>query len=113
MEKYNKHVFVCIGSACTPGEESSAIYKRLKEQLAEKAPDTIRRSKSQCLGVCEKGPLLVVYPEGIWYSHVDQALLDRIVDEHLIGGKPVKEHIFHNNELAVCSADSNLKGEEK
>jgi (2Fe-2S) ferredoxin len=64
--------------------------------LAEYAnPERVKRGVSPCLGVCSGGPLLVVYPEGIWYHHVDEALLQRIVDEHLRQGKPVEEFIFH------------------
>jgi (2Fe-2S) ferredoxin len=58
-------------------------------------PERVKRGITPCLGVCYGGPLLVVYPDGIWYHHVDEALLQRIIDEHLIGGCPVEEAIFH------------------
>ena len=61
--------------------------------------------QSLYLGVCYNGPLLVVYPDGIWYHHVDEALLERIIEEHLISGKPIEEYVFHRlgeNPLLAC-----------
>jgi (2Fe-2S) ferredoxin len=57
-------------------------------------PNRVKRGTTPCLGVCTGGPLLVVYPDGIWYHHVDEALLKRIVEEHLQQDKPVTGHIF-------------------
>lgn len=96
---YAQHVLICTGSYCDPDGQALKLYASLARKLGELGqydnPMRVKRGVTPCLGVCYGGPLLVVYPEGIWYHHVDDALLDRIVDEHLAQGQPVIEHIFH------------------
>jgi len=58
-------------------------------------PERVKRGETPCLGVCGGGPIVVVYPEGVWYSHVTPELLDRIVVEHLKEGRVVEEAVFH------------------
>lgn len=55
----------------------------------------MKRSEVPCLGVCAGGPIVVVYPEGVWYAHVTPVLLERIVVEHLRDGREVSEAVFH------------------
>ena len=99
MEAYSRHVLVCTGSFCSPGHRGRGIYSKLAELLQREdllfGPTRVKRSEAPCLGVCAAGPIVVVYPEGIWYSNVTPALLERIVVEHLRDGKVVNEAVFH------------------
>lgn len=97
LRPYRKHVFVCTGPRCAP-ESSPALYEHLKARLKElglsQGEERIHRSQTHCFGVCQGGPILVVYPEGTWYHHVSQEKLERILQEHLLGGKPVEEFVL-------------------
>jgi (2Fe-2S) ferredoxin len=99
MEPYSRHVLVCTGSFCSPERAGRQIYSLLAALLEREdllfGPQRVKRGETPCLGVCSNGPIVVVYPEGTWYSEVTPALLERIVVEHLKHGKPVKEAIFH------------------
>jgi (2Fe-2S) ferredoxin len=69
-----------------------AIQARLKAKLkAAGLKESVRINKSGCLGQCGHGPMMVVYPEGVWYCHLGLEDVDRIWDEHIVGGRPVEE----------------------
>ena len=99
MEAYRRHVLVCTGGFCSPDRRGRAIYSKLAELLQREnllfGPARVKRSETPCLGVCDSGPIVAVYPEGIWYSNVTPALLERIVVEHLRDGQIVQEAVFH------------------
>lgn len=99
MDPYRWHVIVCTGGYCSPdrrGRELYAILPRLleREGLLYGA-GRVKRGETPCLGVCAGGPIVVVHPEGIWYAGVTPALLERIVVEHLKGGRVVEEAVMH------------------
>ena len=99
MEPYRRHVLVCTGGFCSPDRKGRALYSKLAELLQREnllfGPTRVKRSETPCLGVCSSGPILAIYPEGIWYSNVTPALLERIVVEHLRDGRVVKDAVFH------------------
>ncbi len=99
MAPYARHVFICTGHYCDPLGQAERLYHQLSRYLGELGaydnPVRVKRGATPCLGVCYGGPLLVVYPDGIWYHSVDDTLLRRIVEEHLHNDQPVEEYIFH------------------
>jgi (2Fe-2S) ferredoxin len=99
MEGYSRHVLVCTGSFCSPDRRGREIYSLLASLLHREdllfGPRRVKRGETPCLGVCSNGPIVVVYPEGIWYHSVTPALLERIVVEHLKNGKVIDEAVFH------------------
>lgn len=121
-----RHIFLCADARlprCASAEQSKKVWAYLKKRLnqlelesrppnwrgderkdeppgeAKVGEGSILRSKVDCLRVCEQGPIAVVYPEGAWYRAVDEKAMERIIQEHLIGGRVVEELLFARGEL--------------
>ena len=97
VKHYTRHVFVCFSGKTCPTKGSQDLVEPLREMLAARGlKDVIRVTKSGCLSLCDIGPNMVVYPEGVWYSGVRKADLQEIVQRHLVGGKPVARLIKYS-----------------
>jgi NADH-quinone oxidoreductase subunit F/NADP-reducing hydrogenase subunit HndC len=94
MEFYRAHVLICGGTGCT-SSSSDKIEERFNEKIQEKGLDKeVKVVRTGCFGLCEAGPIVVVYPEGAFYSHVKVEDVEKIVEEHILKGRIVKDLLY-------------------
>ena len=119
IPRVQRHILLCADQTtprCAPFEVTHALWNHLKRRLkdldlasapppwygkpeveatpVEPSKGTVMRNKVDCLRICEQGAICVIYPEGTWYANVSVESIDRIIDEHLIGGRPVEDLVF-------------------
>jgi (2Fe-2S) ferredoxin len=98
LPQATRHVFLCLGPTCCSPEVGQAAWDTLKQKIRDaglaSGDNVCQRTKVGCLRICCHGPTMVVYPEGTWYSGMTADRIERFVQEHLIGGRPIQEWMF-------------------
>lgn len=95
---YEKEILVCAGTGCI-SSKSGEFVEALKVELAKnELTDKVNIVKTGCFGLCAQGPIVIIYPEAVFYHQVQAKHAKKIVSDHLVNGKLVEKLLYHDNE---------------
>ena len=117
LDRLERHLFLCADPTkpkCCDREKSLKSWDYLKSRLKElqldspiaDRPSCVFRTKANCLRVCTQGPILLVYPDGVWYHSATPEVIERVLQEHILGDRIVEDYAFYARPLAPPTSDA-------